>query len=162
MVVSFTVRSEALREKLRTASPDLRKFIHKRFKKKAKDLKLAARRVAPRNRGKLSRAIYGRAYKKDLRITVGINKTASNPETGYYYAPFLAGEVKITIAQPNRYFAVGQTIRYGSAARSPSGNQIMWSASPRWWEGVQKQMNRSVPQTAIRAIKDFEKDFNKK
>lgn len=146
-------------KQLGSANGRIRKRVASRFAEKAREIEKYAKRVAPKQSGQLSNKIYSRTYSNEMRATVGIAPTISR--SGFDYSQFVTGNVKISVAEPNKFFQQGQTVRYGFPAAAPSGSLVQWTASPRWWEGVEKRANRSFPQVARIAVEEVTEEINK-
>jgi hypothetical protein len=160
-MIQVTVNLNGWDQKLSGADKRLRKFVYKRIQAKTKQLKLNAQKRAPKHTGALSKAIYGRAYEKPLKASIGIASTLKGP-MGYPYANFVAGGQVLNIPrrQYNRYFRSGQKVAYGEPALTPSGNGVSWSAERGWWQIIAAEARRSYPQTVARAVKDFAREMN--
>lgn len=159
MVVNIQVDSDELLKELREAPDELKKAVAKKFREKTRELKAEAKRTAPRSSGKLSRAIFGRTFSKSLKSEIGIPEWLNSAGSGFNYGDFVTGQTKINIAKPNKYFMVGQTVRYGFPAVSPAGNPIRWSANPGWWDRIEFKAQEEYPEVAREAINNFTKEF---
>ena len=158
-MISFRVDVSNGLRRTRKAYPAWSKRVHNALRKQAKKIVLRARFLAPAKSRRLANAIYGRAYKKPLKVIIGISPSLVSP-SGFPYPLFVTGKTVIRVVKDNKFFAVGQTVRYGFPALSPSGRPVVWGASPRWWEGVETYARRSIPQVANHASKEFSKEFN--
>lgn len=160
-MITVKVQSKELSASLRKVPIEMREFVSKGLRKKAKEYKGFAKKVAPSSSGELSRAIYSKVRKDPVTMEIGVHPALTGP-TGFPYPAFTAGRITIRTRNPqNRYFRAGQTIRYGLAAVSPSGAPIRWSASARWWDAVEDKVRRGTPQVVNKAIKDYLKEKNK-
>jgi hypothetical protein len=146
-----------------TISPKLRSkkledYIYREWVKETRNKKLLAQQLAPKNKLKLARAIYGRTYKEPLKAVIGIPPVLGH--SGFNYAEFVTGKLPIKIEKENPYFAVGQTIYYGSPAVSPAGNPINWSATIGWWGYFEEQATQGFKNATRRGRNAYVKAMN--
>lgn len=162
-MIKFTVDSAAVRRKLKNAPEMLRNRVSTKLRTTTGPaVKQKFKQYAPKNTGALSNSGRVQVMKKNMHMRFTAGSGLVGP-TGFPYPLWVAGEIPSirTRSSANKYFAAGQTLKYGAGGVSPSGSPIRWSSLPNWWEGVQSYARRKVPQDVNQAIKEFVGDMNK-
>jgi len=88
------------------------------------------RAMAPRKSGGLSRNM-GYYQRKYGEYTVYTGPSEDCSRRGFReQALFINNALLLHIHEYNPFFAVGQTVRYGSPAKTPTGKNVEWTQTP--------------------------------
>lgn len=161
-MITFTVDSTAVRKKLQNASSKLRKHVAKKLRSStAPAVKQKFKQYAPKKTGALSRSGRTQVFEKNMTMRFSAGEGLYGP-AGFPYPQWVAGIIPtIRVRGTSKFYAAGQTLKYGSGGVSPSGNPIRWTSTSLWWDGVQSYARRKVPQDVNQAVKEFTGDMNK-
>lgn len=104
---------------------------------------LQARRLAPHDSGETIRGIRrrrsGRAWKVSSTVSGSFKQNMFANQTAPYRT------IHFKARGGHKYYAPNQTVIYGGSAHSRTGNQIMWSARPRFWDKALILVMRRYP-----------------
>lgn len=154
-MISFTVESKAVDRLLQNLPQAIKNEVGDYLRTvTGPAVNQKFKEFAPKSSGDLSESGTVQVDTQDMTMQFVAGKGLRGMRTGFPYPLWVAGEIPtIRTRNPaNNYFKAGQTIQYGMSADSPSGIPIDWSASPRWWRGVQEFTNRKFPQDVRVAV----------